>query len=127
MKRLIFVCAIIMIGILPCFVYAGWDANLKIYVPSSGEVVFYDNAGCRGEPYMMLRVGEYKDFGTLSYMGSGNWHDKTSCIDVGPGTSMTVYEHSNFGGSSKVFSSGCKSLCGDWWDNKISSCKIRPY
>ena len=92
MKRLIFVCVILMIGILPGVVLAGWDANLKIFIPTQGQVVFYDNPGCRGEPYMVLKVGEYKDFGTIGFMGSGNWHDKTSCIDVGPGTSMTVYE-----------------------------------
>jgi hypothetical protein len=128
MKRSIFIFAILLLGILSTAVLAGtWNANLKIYVPSSGQVVFYEKAGCRGEPYMVLNIGEYRDFSNQAYMGSGNWHDKTSCIDVGPNTKITVYEHGNYGGGSKTFTSGCTSLCGDWWDNKISSCKIVPY
>jgi hypothetical protein len=103
----------------------------------ANNVVFFEDCRCDenlGSGYFIqLPKGQYPDLGTynLGAPGTPNWHDKISGIVMGTGiTKVTVYEHANYGGRSKVFTrtsantNKCTSLSGDWWDNKISSIKI---
>lgn len=113
---------------------AQWNEDTQTFTPSDGQVVLYDNYLCKGEPFMVVQRGRtYKDFRAF-YVGdsasSGNWNDRVSCIHLGPNTKITVYQHINYGGTSKAFSrttnnpDGKWSLSGDWWNNNVSSCSV---
>jgi len=123
---------ILMIAGGSLIVLGQWNPETKTFNPRDGEVVFYDSSQCKGEPYMVLKRGNYPDFRSYNTGGSGspNWNDRVSCLQVGPNTNVTVYQHINYGGKSKTFNrtrsnpNGLFSLSGDWWDNSISSCKI---
>ncbi len=100
----------------------------------SGRVVFYQDYQCTTGNCITLRAGEHSDLRqwNTGAQGSPNWNDQISCMVMGSGISkVIVYEHINFKGKSKTFTRtsnnplGCWSLAGNWWNDKISSIKIR--
>jgi len=112
---------------LVSFALAGWDSSTKVFTPGVGQVVLCDNY-CSGEPYLVLKTGDYPDlrqYGAPT-TSQGNWNDRASCIYVGPQTKIRVYQHINYGGSSKEFFPGLYCLKSDWWDNSASSCRVLP-
>ncbi len=131
MKQKYWVSFIIFLVILSFFVSlasAGWNSSTKVFTPGEGQVVLYDNY-CSGEPFLVLGIGETPDLRTIGApnVQTANWNDRASCLYVGPNTKITVYQHINYGGSSKVFYPGLYCLKSDWWDNSISSCKVDYY
>lgn len=97
-----------------------WDSSTQTFNPASGSVVLYDSSSCRGEPYVVFSQ-DTPDF------GQWQWHDRASCITVGPYTKTTVYEHGNYGGWSRIFVAGSSAQTyplRSCMDNKISSIKI---
>jgi hypothetical protein len=106
--------------------------------PSGGsaprnKAVFYQD-DCGSGNYLELATGTYSDLRNYTIGGSGGttWNDQITCIAIGSGiTKVTVYEHINFGGRSKVFTRSWGgthdswSVADDWWNDKISSIKIR--
>lgn len=130
--RIAFLCAVVAV-LFSFGAKAQWNDATQQFTPGSGQVVFYDNYLCKGEPYMVLQRGRtYNDFRSynLGALGTPNWNDKTSCVVVGPGTKVTIYEHINFGGKSATFGrttsnpNGMWSFQGIWWNNQASSAKI---
>ena len=58
----------------------------------------------------------------MNYGASGIHFDNVaSSVRVGPDTWATLYEHSNFGGKSRIISSRSPALDDDDLDNKVSS------
>jgi hypothetical protein len=101
--------------------------------PGYGQVILYDNYQCTGDAYITLNAGSYSDFRSLSNSDSGsteNWNDRVSCIKIGDGAKLKVYQNIKYGGKSKEFGrttnnpNGWWSLAKDWWDNSISSAKV---
>ena len=99
----------------------------------ANKVVFYQDGGYSGN-YMQLGMGNYPDLRTYNTgaAGSPNWNDQISSMAIGSGiTKVIVYEHINYGGSSKEFKrtssnpNGCWTLGGDWWNDNISSIKVQ--
>jgi len=101
--------------------------------PGNGQVILYDNYQCTGDAYIILDTGNYSDFRSLTNSENSqteNWNDRVSCIKVGAGTKVKVYQKINYGGKNKEFGrtssnpNGWWSLAKDWWDNSISSVKV---
>ncbi|MGZ8781177.1 MAG: beta/gamma crystallin domain-containing protein [Thermoanaerobaculia bacterium] len=114
--------ALLLCAAVPAF--AAWNAQAHVFIPAQGQVVLYESPACRGEPYVVLQVGRtYDNFVNLA-MGSGNWNDRASCVEVGPSTRVLIYQHINYGGSTRTLTAGVTTLCGNWWDNSISSARV---
>jgi hypothetical protein len=133
--------------------YGGWGlggdwwndriSSIKILGPGYSEpedtslrnkAVFYQDGGCDGGTRLELGVGNHSDLRSYKtgLSGGNTWNDRISCIAIGSGVnSVTVYEDINYGGRSKEFrrswgsSRGSWGLGNDWWDDRISSVKIR--
>lgn len=100
----------------------------------AGKAVFYQDYQCTTGNSITLGTGNHSDLRqwNTGAQGSPNWNDQISCMVIGEGVSkVTVYEHINFKGKSKVFTRkpnnplGSWSLAKDWWNDKISSIKIQ--
>lgn len=120
--------AILSCALISPYAYGGsWNAETQTYTPSTHEVVFYDSASCKGEPYIVFDVinTNPKEIPRLS---GYDWNDKISCIVIGIMTKVTVYEHKEYKGKSSTYkTSGERKTIygsGNWWNNKISSIKI---
>jgi hypothetical protein len=106
--------------------------SVAAYDAKSGEVVFYDNYQCTGEPFMVLKKGNYPDLRNYNTgeLGSPDWNDRISCLQIGEGTKVTIYEHINYKGKNKTFGrtssnpNGMWSFAGDLWNDKTSSVKV---
>ncbi len=96
--------------------------NNTIKAKVSSEYEIERNRNTRDYSVVMdLSVGDY-DVASITAR-SGN--DAISCIEVEGGYKLTVYQHSNFEGKSKIFvGPKAVSLKGDWFDNQISSMKL---
>lgn len=99
--------------------------------PESSQVIVYENPQCQGEPYMILKVGEYPDLGAYNISGkdSPTWNESVSCMKIGNDVKVKVFKHTNYKGMKKTFTKtadnkGTVSLANDPWDNSISSIKI---
>ncbi|MCX8027591.1 MAG: peptidase inhibitor family I36 protein [Thermodesulfovibrionales bacterium] len=96
--------------------------------PREDEVIFYEHANYGGA-WMGAKAGA--DYSSL--MGTSitptqqtiNWNDAISSIKVGTKVFVKVYEHVNYGGASKIFTSDNSNLHNVGWGDKISSFKIR--
>jgi len=92
--------------------------------PGEGEVVLFE----------ACNYGErYKKFGLGNFAYVGNDFDKiTSAIKIGPYTSITIYENSNYGGKSLIFKndssaiSGISCLTANNFNDLLSSLKVNP-
>lgn len=110
---------------------AAWDSYTQKWNPVKGQAVGYDNASCKGDPYIIFYYGTtYKDL--RSWCGSRgvcNWNDRISCLTVGPYTKLIVFQHINYGGNKWTINNNNdsimqKNLGGAWWDNSISSVQV---
>jgi hypothetical protein len=99
--------------------------------PEKEQVIVFDNPQCQGEPYMVMKKGEYPDLRAYQTSGkdSPTWDNAISCMKIGEGVKVRIYEKINFKGKNKIFgktaeNSGTVSLANTPWDNMISSLKI---
>ena len=100
----------------------------------AGKVVFYQDYQCTTGNFITLGIGEHKDLRqwNTGAQGSASWNDQISCMVIGEGVgTVTVYQDINFKGKSKEFKrtrnnpNGVWSLAGNWWNDRISSIKIK--
>lgn len=86
---------------------------------SAGPVVaqiacaLYEHDNYRGHS---LIIGAGQRF---SNVGAG-WNDKASSVRVGPGCTLTLYQHSNFSGDQRTVTGDTASL-GNLWNDQTSS------
>ena len=99
--------------------------------PEKEQVIVFDNPQCQGEPYMTMKKADYPDMHAYPTAGkdSPTWDNAISCMKIGEGVKVRIYEKINFKGKNKIFSksaenSGIVSLANTPWDNMISSLKI---
>jgi hypothetical protein len=99
--------------------------------PEKDQVIVFDNPQCQGEPYMTMKKADYEDMRVYQTSGkdSPTWDNAVSCMKIGEGLKVRVYEKANFKGKNKIFSrtaenNGLVSLADTPWDNMISSLKI---
>jgi hypothetical protein len=109
---------------LSCFtgtVFAG-----TIVAAPRDSVVFWDDYRCTDGDSITLAVGDYKNFVDLG------WNDRVSCVVVGSGVKLVMYQKKDYGGKSKTLQSQTNNPLGawsfgggDWWNDTISSAKIQ--
>lgn len=88
--------------------------------PPSDTVRFYWDGEYQGSSFEASGVDENANLVT------SGWNDKISSIMVGNGCEVKVYEHINFGGSSKIIKTNT-DLSGTSWNDKISSFRVVPH
>jgi hypothetical protein len=99
--------------------------------PEKGQVIVFDNPQCQGEPYMVMKVGEYPDLREYKTSGkdSPSWDNDVSCMKIGEGVKVRIWMNTNYKGRNKIFSKtadnkGLVSFANQPWDDAISSMKI---
>lgn len=101
------------LGLFATILLAGvHPAVADCMMPADNEIVFYSDSEYQGTCWVMYDI-PYNGLnaGSLHRDGNGiyNWYfrnDWTSSLKVGLGQNLTVYEHSNLGGSSYFFAAG---------------------
>ncbi len=92
--------------------------------PAEGEVVLFEDCDYSGR-YKKFGLGDVTDVGS-------DFNDITSSLSIGPYTSVTIYEQSNYGGKSITFKndsagiSGISCLIANNFNDMLSSLKISP-
>jgi hypothetical protein len=99
--------------------------------PEKEQVIVFDNPQCQGEPYIIMKKADYEDMRAYQTSGkdSPTWDNAVSCMKIGEGVKVRVYDRTSFKGKNKIFSrtaenNGLVSLANTPWDNLISSMKI---
>ena len=127
MKNMVVSAALLALAAAACLI----PVKALAIDPEKEQVIVFDNPQCQGETYMVMKKGEYPNL--RSYQTSGKdspaWDDAVSCMKIGEGVKVRVYEKINFKGKNKIFSKtadnkGTVSLANTPWDDLISSLKI---
>jgi hypothetical protein len=82
------------------------------------KAIIYSEKDYTGSAEFLLEAGDYN----LDKLGIDN--DSLSSLRVFPGNSVTLYEHSNFGGEQLTFTSSV-AYVGDNWNEKASSIRVK--
>jgi len=127
MKKMMVSAALLALAAAACLI------SVKAFAidPEKEQVIVFENPQCQGEPYMVMKKADYPDLRAYQTSGKDSpaWDDAVSCIKIGEGVKVRVYEKINFKGKNKIFSrttenNGIVSLANTPWDNLISSLKI---
>jgi hypothetical protein len=89
-----------------------------------------DDGNKKGSPIATLRRSKYANWTGAQLRGfeglpnNNNFEDKIDGVEVSAGANVTLYQHSNMTGQTKVLGPGFQCIKNHGWNNKVSAIKF---